>query len=118
MIHKIDAITALDSNARVSCNEDTGETIWYNENKLKLTEEQIQAKIAELQALEPMRLLRLERNRRLAETDWRATVDYPGTDKQLWLDYRQILRDLPATADPQLDERGNLVNVTWPEVPE
>jgi len=80
--------------------------------------EQIQEKIQELQALEPMRLLRLERNRRLAETDWRATVDYPGTDKQLWLDYRQILRDLPATADPQLDERGNLVNVTWPEVPE
>jgi hypothetical protein len=23
-------------------------------------------------------------------------------------------RDLPETADPQLDENGNLTNVTWP----
>ena len=117
MIHKIDAITALDSNARVSCNEDTGETIWYNENKLKLTEEQIQAKIAELEALEPMRLLRQERNLRLAETDWRMHSDYPGSNQEKWKTYRQALRDLPATQEPQLDDAGNLTNINWPEVP-
>ena len=79
--------------------------------------EDVKIKNAELEAAEPMRVLRLERNHRLAETDWRATVDYPGTDKQLWLDYRQALRDLPATQEPKLDDQGNLTNVDWPEVP-
>ena len=65
-----------------------------------------------------MQQIRMQRNQLLAQSDWRATVDYPGTDKQLWLDYRQVLRDLPATQEPKLDDQGNLTNVTWPEVPE
>ncbi len=80
------------------------------------SQEQIQAKIAELEAEKPMRLLRLERNSRLAETDWMANSDVVMTDG--WKIYRQALRDLPATAEPQLDDNNNLVNVTWPEVPE
>ena len=63
-----------------------------------------------------MRLLRIERNRRLAETDWMALNDV--TVSVEWKTYRQALRDLPATAEPQLDENGQLTNVTWPEVPE
>jgi hypothetical protein len=117
MIHKIDAIISLDPNAMVSCNENSGEVIWYSENKLKITEEEIQAKIAELEAAEPLRLLRIERDRLIQQTDWRATVDYPNPDKQAWLDYRQALRDLPETADPQLDENGQLTNVIWPTPP-
>ena len=64
-----------------------------------------------------MRLLRKERDRRIAQTDWRATVDYPGTDQTAWLTYRQALRDLPSTASPTLDAEGNLTNVTWPTKP-
>ena len=82
------------------------------------SQEQIQAKIAELEAAEPMRLLRQERNLRLVETDWRMVEDYPMTNKLDWKTYRQALRDLPATAEPQLDENGMLTNITWPEVPE
>jgi hypothetical protein len=33
------------------------------------------------------------------------------TMTQAQIDYRQALRDLPETADPQLDENGNLTNV-------
>ena len=91
--------------------------IVFKDPTIAPSEQEIQAKIQELQAAEPMRLLRIERNRRLAETDWRATVDYPGSDKQSWLDYRQALRDLPATAEPTLDDDGNLTNITWPEIP-
>jgi len=90
---------------------------WYDDRP-KPTEEQIQAKIAELQAAEPLRLLRIQRNQLLQQTDWRATVDYPNPDKQAWLDYRQALRDLPETADPQLDENGQLTNIVWPEEPQ
>ena len=66
-------------------------------------------------AAEPMRLLRIERNRRLSETDWRFRVDL--SPSQEWHDYCQALRDLPATQEPKLDEFGNLTNITWPEVP-
>ena len=90
---------------------------WIDKNTKKPTEEEIQEKIAELEAAEPLRLLRLERNRLLAETDWRMVDDYPMTNKLDWKTYRQALRDLPATAEPELDENGMLTNVTWPEEP-
>ena len=67
-----------------------------------------------------MRLLREERNQKLAETDWMAIKAFTqGTQLSLeWKTYLQALRDLPATAEPKLDENGQLTNVTWPEVPE
>ena len=68
--------------------------------------------------IDPYHYLRKERNQLLQQTDWRATVDYPNPDKQAWLDYRQALRDLPETADPQLDENGQLINIVWPEEPQ
>ena len=79
------------------------------------TEEEIQTKIQELAAAEPMRLLRIERNQKLAETDWMALNDVAVSAE--WKTYRQALRDLPATAEPKL-ENGMLTNITWPEVPE
>ena len=79
------------------------------------TEEEIQAKIEELEAAEPLRLLRIERNRLLQETDWRFRSDL--TPSQAWIDYCQALRDLPANSEPQLNENGQLTNVTWPQVP-
>ena len=61
-----------------------------------------------------MRILRLKRNRKLAETDWRASSDLTLGE---WSTYRQALRDLPSTAKPTLDDNGNLQNVTWPNEP-
>jgi hypothetical protein len=78
----------------------------------KPSEEEIQTKIAELEAAEPLRQLREQRNQLLQQSDWMAVSDRVMTQAQI--DYRQALRDLPATADPQLDENGNLTNVTWP----
>ena len=95
---------------------DGKEVVKYENPNIAPTEEQIQAKIQELQAAEPMRRLRIERNQKLTETDWMANSDVVMTDK--WKTYRQALRDLPATAEPKLDDVGNLTNVTWPEVPE
>ena len=48
-----------------------------------------------------MRLLRIERNKKIAETDWRASSDLTLSDD--WKTYRQALRDLPASASPKLD---------------
>ena len=118
MITIIDVLKRFYPNTEWGCDESTYAGLhWIDKIHAKPTEEEINSKIAELEAAEPMRLLRQELNLRLVETDWRATVDYPGSDKQSWLDYRKALRDLPATAEPKL-ENGQLTNITWPEVPE
>ena len=91
-------------------------TTWADERE-QPTEDAIQAKITELQNAEPMRLLRLERNKKLAETDWMSFSDSPTMSTE-WQTYRQSLRDLPSTASPSLDENGQLTNVTWPTKPE
>ena len=84
------------------------------------TEEEIQAKLKELQAAEPMRLLRLERDRLLTKYDWITIRAYSqGAEVPIeWQTYLQQLRDLPATAEPQLNENGELTNVIWPTPPE
>ena len=59
---------------------------------------------------------REERDRLLLETDWWASSDLTITQEQK--DYRQELRDLSATASPELNSDGNLTGVTWPTKPE
>jgi len=78
------------------------------------TESEIQAKIAELEAAEPLRQLRLERTRRLAQSDWMANSDVTMTEA--WRVYRQALRDI-TTQTPSLDVDGNLTGITWPTTP-
>ena len=67
----------------------------------------------------PMGELRIVRNEKLAETDWSQSPDVPSTTKDKWLTYRQALRDLPASANPTLDEDGFLdhSSITWPTEP-
>ena len=92
--------------------------IWYDTNNTtKPTETEINDKISELDAAEPMKLLRKERNRLLGLTDWRASSDLTLSDS--WKNYRQALRDLPASASPTLTSNYNLdkSSVTWPTIP-
>ena len=81
------------------------------------TESEIDAEVTRLNNAEPMRLLRLERDKRLSSCDWRASSDLTISDS--WKTYRQALRDLPASASPSLDSNGNLdlTSVTWPTEP-
>ena len=90
---------------------------WLDSGQTKPTETEINNKISELNSAEAMRLLRLERNARIAETDWRASSDLTMSDA--WKTYRQALRDLPATASPSLDSNDDLdlTSVTWPTEP-
>jgi len=80
------------------------------------SQEEIQAKIVELQAAEPLRLLREQRNQLLAQSDWRMVSDYPGSNQTEWQTYRQALRDI-TTQTPSLDADGNLTGITWPTPP-
>jgi len=79
--------------------------------------EEVETKNAELEAAEPLRLLRQQRNQLLSATDWWVLPDRTATQAQL--DYRQALRDLTTNSpNAALDEQGNLINVTWPTKPE
>ena len=69
---------------------------------------QVSAKLTELQNAEPMKLLRVERNDKLAETDWWASSDLTITDEQK--KYRQDLRDITKSAT-------SLDDVKWPTKP-
>ena len=81
----------------------------------KPSKQDVEAKYQDILNQEPMRLLREERDRLIALTDWRFRSDL--SPSQAWIDYSQALRDLPATATPSLDENGNLTGVTWPTPP-
>ena len=90
---------------------------WNDTEQTQPTENEINAKLSELQNAEPYRLLRIERNRRLQATDWRASSDL--TLSSDWKAYRQDLRDLPAQQTPKLDSNGELdsTSISWPPEP-
>jgi hypothetical protein len=78
----------------------------------KPSKEAFEAKFQELIDAQPLKELREERNKRLADVDWVFSEDYSIEDDSYkqWLTYRKALRDLPsATEDPE--------NPVWPEQP-
>ena len=100
-------VTGTDSNGSAIESSDP--------NDFGTTWSAVSAKKTELINAEPMRLLREERDRRLAETDWWASSDLTMSSDRTT--YRQALRDLPANQSPTIDGEGALQNVTWPTKP-
>ena len=112
------ALIALKPGAAWSLNgEDYSGLTWLDSKQTQPTETEVNSKISELDNAEPMRLLRIERDARIAKTDWRASADLTLADA--WKTYRQALRDLPANATPKLnsDYQLDLTSVTWPTEP-
>ena len=114
-----DALQALKPGAEwVLRGDDYSGLEWLDSSQTKPTETEINSKISSLDSVEAMRLLRIERDKRIAKTDWRASSDL--TLASAWSTYRQALRDLPASATPKLnsDYELDLTSVTWPTEPE
>ena len=111
------ALLELHPNSNWVCwNSNYAGLEWNDSSKTKPTEESLNAKIAELDAAEPLRLLREERNKRLAVTDWRANGDLTLSDE--WKAYRQALRDMTKqTAKLDSNYKLDLTSVTWPTEP-
>ncbi len=113
----IEAAYKLKPNAQWTCTSSNYSDFTWAKPSEAPSESEINAEIKRLNDAEPMRLLRLERNKRLELTDWRASSDL--TLSTAWKTYRQSLRDLPASASPKLDASGNLdmSSVTFPTEP-
>ena len=118
---RIEALKSLDATAKWNwIGEDYSGLSWDASNSgTKPTESEIDAEVTRLDGLEPMRLLRLERNVRLAATDWTQYRDVTLSNDTDWKNYRQAVRDLPASASPKLHSYGylDLTSVTWPTKP-
>jgi hypothetical protein len=89
---------------------------WLDEDVTRPTDEEILAVINEKNNIEPMKLLRIERDKRLSATDWWAVSDRQITDAQKT--YRQALRDITINANPTLLANGrlDLDSINWPTI--
>ena len=73
-----------------------------------VTWDEVNEKLQDLTAAEPMKELRAERDKLIAATDWWASSDLTMTDAQTA--YRQSLRDIT-------EDYNSLDDVVWPTKP-
>ena len=93
-------VTGADDNG--SAIESDNATDWG------VTWDEVNKKLQDLTAAEPMKELRAERDKLIAATDWWASSDLTMTDAQTA--YRQALRDITKDYD-------SLDDVKWPTKP-
>ena len=106
MFRKVTGATS-DNTAIESADTSKGGVTW----------KQVSDKMTAIDAAAPMKELRLQRNAKLAETDFHALSDVTMADNMKT--YRQALRDLPASSDGKNAtlKDGVLENVKWPQKP-
>jgi hypothetical protein len=94
---------------KVTGADDNGSAIESdNASDWGVTWDDVNKKLQDLTAAEPMKELRAERDILIAATDWWASSDLTMTDAQTA--YRQALRDIT-------DSASSLDDVTWPTAP-
>ena len=116
------ALNELVPNCAFGCGDTYDSIEWYSNNTEPLpTEGEVNAKIDELKSAEPARLVRIKRDKLLAESDWTQTRDNVRLNDSTWVTYRQELRDITKSASftPKLNADGSLdeSSVTWPLKP-
>ena len=138
-IHIGEAVTALGIENFILDGEPTNETEFNSSFKkivgakddeavmssdpstFGVTWNQVIIKYNELVSAEPLKLLREERNKLIAATDWTQLkdIDLDTIRERNWKNYRQALRDLPSKSTPKLNEYGDLdmTSVNWPDKP-
>jgi len=75
-----------------SCGEVYESLKWNDKTEPKPTKEHLESLWKELKKEN----MRQERNQLLKDCDFRVLPDYPHTNKEAWIIYRQELRDFPA----------------------
>lgn len=109
----VDALRDLYPNHAWTMQNFDYDTLQWLAETPKPTLEELTTRRDQLVVEQKWEKLREERDKRLAQTDYLFSSDYPHPTeetKQAWVDYRQALRDLPAnTTDP--------ANPVWPTAP-
>ena len=106
------ALQELKPGAQWVCRGTYDTLNWLDSSQTKPTEDEVNAKLTELNNALPMKLLREERDRRIRKSDWMGNSDSP-TMSDAWKTYRQELRDLPS----KYNNSTVLGTITWPTEP-
>ena len=120
----VSALEALKPKAQWTLAGDSYANLeWLDKIQTKPTEDEVTAKVTELETAEPHKLLRIERDKRLTACDWVVAkhTEHGKMVPEDWKIYRQALRDLPSISyRPELNEFGGLKmdSVAWPTPPE
>ena len=97
-------VIGVDDNDTAILSSDS--KVWQDKG---ITWALVDRELTNLNNAEPLKLLREERNRRIAETDWWASSDLTMSTERTA--YRQALRDITKTY-------SSLDDVVWPDKPE
>jgi hypothetical protein len=118
-----EALGALRPGAQWACRDnDYDQIVWYSTDQTLPTLIELEEKIIELEAAEPMRILREIRDWYLKESDWSQLQDLRTIRGAEWCaawdNYRVQLRNLPESGiTPYFDEMNFIQGVTWPTKP-
>ena len=118
-----EALGAMRPGAQWACRDnDYDQIVWYSTDQTLPTLAEIEEKIIELEANEPMRVLREIRDWYLKESDWTQMQDLRTIRGAEWCaawdNYRVQLRNLPESGiTPYFDEMNFIQGVTWPTKP-
>jgi hypothetical protein len=108
---------------KITYNEDNElyDNIEWDDTLVIPTKEEFNNKLKEIHLKYANKYMREQRNRLLDNsdkyiyiTDWSFITE---EKKQLWIEYRQKLRDLPNNNTPSFNENGYLTNIDWPIPP-
>ncbi len=119
----LEALGVIRPGCQWSCRDsDYDQIVWYSTDQQLPTLAELQAKAIELEAAEPMRVLREIRDWYLKESDWTQVQDLRNIRGlewcSAWDSYRAQLRDLPDSGiTPYFDEMNFIQGVVWPTRP-
>uniref|UniRef100_A0A6C0CYF9 Phage tail assembly chaperone-like domain-containing protein n=1 Tax=viral metagenome TaxID=1070528 RepID=A0A6C0CYF9_9ZZZZ len=99
--------------------------VWNDSDSTKPSEQEILNKIEDNENILKYEILRIERNKKLIESDKYMIIDFPNITQsrvESFKLYRQNLRDLPGTININdlsltYDDTNPLSGLTWPTLP-
>ena len=94
-----------------------GSMKWEHETVPKPTEAQLIKWMNEKNAESALAEVRVERNKKLVETDWTQGADVPDSIRTPYQTYRQALRDFPSDASKWTMDDNGILSITWPTKP-
>lgn len=104
---------------------DYSSLVWNDSNVDKPTEQEILNKIEDNENILKYEILRIERNKKLADSDKYMIIDFPNMNSTVvdsFKIYRQELRDLPQNVNISnititYDDIEPLLGFDWPSIP-
>ena len=94
-----------------------GSMNWRHDTVPKPTEAQLITWMNEKNAESALAEVRVERNKKLVETDWTQGADVPDSIKNPYQTYRQALRDFPTDSSKWTMDDNGMLSINWPTKP-